>query len=320
MGSVYRGEHELMRKQVAIKVLHPEMTVLSEVVARFEREAVAAGRIEHVNVAKATDFGQLKDGSFYLVLEYVEGKNLADVVEEGPMEVERALNIASQIADALGAAHRADIVHRDLKPDNVMLVEREGEPELVKVLDFGIAKVTSADTGRTPLTRLGTVFGTPEYMAPEQAAGQRVDHRADLYTLGLVLHRMISGAVPFTGDEVSAVLMKQITQPPPPLPTHVPLVVRQLVADLLTKDPDIARGRALDGGGTVPNIAGMHRDAPGAVPVNTEEREHADPTAVDVPERTRPQTREVVARGVPVLNARDSRHAPPDRAAARLFS
>src|SRR4051794_12015020 len=142
MGAVYRAEHVHMRKAVALKVLHKEMTAFPEVVARFEREAVAAARIEHPNVVSASDFGQLEDGSFYLVLEFVEGRSLAKLVEQtGALSPERALRITRQIVEALNAAHGVGIVHRDLKPDNVMLLAKEGEPDFVKVLDFGIAKI-----------------------------------------------------------------------------------------------------------------------------------------------------------------------------------
>ncbi len=185
MGAVYCAEHVHMRKTVALKVLHREMTVLPEVVARFEQEAIAAARVEHPNVVQAKDFGRLENGAFYLVLEYVEGRILHEAMKE-PMPLDRVLSVSGQIAEALEAAHQQRIVHRDLKPDNVMLVERPGEPELVKVLDFGIAKVSVRDRGKIdrPITQMGTVFGTPEYMSPEQAAGQSVDHRGDIYGLG----------------------------------------------------------------------------------------------------------------------------------------
>jgi eukaryotic-like serine/threonine-protein kinase len=238
MGAVYCAEHVHMQKRVALKVLHREMTVLPEVVARFEQEAIAAARVEHPNVVQAKDFGRLENGAFYLVLEYVEGRILHDAMKE-PMPLERVLGISGQIAEALEAAHQQRIVHRDLKPDNVMLIERPGEPELVKVLDFGIAKVSVRDRGKTdrPITQMGTVFGTPEYMSPEQAAGQSVDQRGDIYGLGILMYEMLGNAPPFTGDEVNAVLMMHITQPPPPLPSSVPLAVRQLVSELLAKDP-----------------------------------------------------------------------------------
>jgi serine/threonine-protein kinase len=139
MGAVYEAEHTHMRKRLAVKVLHPEMSRLPEVVARFEREAMAAAHIDHPNVAAATDFGMLEDGSFFLALEFVEGESLRDILAKGRLELGRALHIVSQMGQALNRAHALGIVHRDLKPENVMLVEREGDPDFVKVLDFGIA-------------------------------------------------------------------------------------------------------------------------------------------------------------------------------------
>jgi eukaryotic-like serine/threonine-protein kinase len=246
MGTVFRAQHVHMKKTLALKVLHRELAVIEEIVARFEREAIAAGRIEHPNVARATDCGRLEDGSFFLVMEFVSGRSLSSLIGEGPLQVERALYIARQIAAAIEAAHEAGIVHRDLKPDNVQLVEREADSDAVKVLDFGIAKVELAETGRpsaggsgssSQLTRMGSVFGTPEYMAPEQAAGSVVDHRVDLYALGVITYEMLTGQAPFKGDVLS-VLTSQLTAEPPPLPDSVPPDVRALVGSLLEKEPD----------------------------------------------------------------------------------
>jgi len=239
MGTVYRARHVRMQKTVAIKILHRQLTVVDEVVKRFEREAIAASRISHPHVAAASDFGRLDDGSLFLVLEYVAGRGLGRVLaSEGPLPVERAAFIAGRIAAALAAAHAVGIVHRDLKPDNVMLLDKSGISDFVKVLDFGIAKIDSRATqAGTQLTQLGSVFGTPQYMAPEQAAGKVVDHRADLYALGLMLYEMLSGKPAFQSSEMIALLMMQMTQPPPPLPEHIPAELRELVMDLLHKEP-----------------------------------------------------------------------------------
>jgi len=238
MGAVYRAEHVHMRKAVAVKVLHREMTFLPEVVARFEREAVAAARIEHPHVAAATDFGRLDDGAFYLVLEYVEGRSLRELIDaRGALPPDLALHITRQIADALSAAHAAEIVHRDLKPDNVMLINRDGDEHFAKVLDFGIAKIETGDA-QNQLTQLGSVFGTPEYMAPEQASGLPVDARADIYTLGIILYEMLAGVTPFADDDLVVVLTRQMTLPPPPLPATLDPALVALVEQLLAKDPD----------------------------------------------------------------------------------
>jgi serine/threonine-protein kinase len=243
MGAVYRAEHVHMHKAVAIKVLHPSMTSSPEVLARFEREAVAAAKIDHPNVAHATDFGRLPDGSFYLVLEHVPGESLRDVVGRGRLEPRRALGIARQIALAIGAAHAKGIVHRDLKPENVMLVQRDGAPDFVKVLDFGIAKVepTEGDASARPLTRVGAVMGTPDYMPPEQALGQKVDLRADLYALGVILYELLAGRRPFEGGVVT-VMREHVTAPVPPLPEEIlPNVdarAQGLIRELMAKSPE----------------------------------------------------------------------------------
>lgn len=253
MGRVYLGEHVHMKKRVAIKVLRPELTRVPEVLARFEREALAAAHIEHQNVASARDFGKLPDGSVYLVLEYVEGTTLRRELKRGRFELPRALRIARQVALALGAAHALDIVHRDLKPENVMLLERGGAKDFVKVLDFGVAKVPvdMAQSEYEPvrqksedslITKAGMVFGTPDYMAPEQALGQSVDARADLYSLGVMLFELLAGQRPFKADHELGILGQQLSAAPPTLAqrapgVRVPVDIERLIAELLAREP-----------------------------------------------------------------------------------
>jgi serine/threonine-protein kinase len=243
MGKVYAAEHVLMKKRLAVKVLHRELTLVPEVVARFEREAMAAANIDHPNVAAATDFGRLADGSVFLVLEFVQGRSLREEIALGPMAVERALHIARQIGSGLRGAHLHGIVHRDLKPENIMLVEKEGDPDFVKVLDFGVAKVPIGEvpTQGTPISRAGMVFGTPEYMAPEQALGEPVDGRADLYALGVMLFEMLAGERPFLSESPVGILGQQLSQLPPRFadrigPGVVPPVVERAVHRLLARD------------------------------------------------------------------------------------
>jgi len=238
MGTVYRAEHVHMKRTVALKVLHPEIAAVTEIAARFEREAIAVGRIEHPNVAKAMDFGRLPDGSFYLVVEYVKGTSLRELIQRGPLAPPRALDIARQIAGAIKAAHEAGVVHRDLKPDNVMLGERDGVSGHVKVLDFGVAKLASDEASAgSPITRYGAIVGTFEYMAPEQGGGGAVDHRADLYALGVILYELLSGRPPFSSDEPLVMLSKHFVEPPPPLPDSVSEKTSAIVFELLAKDP-----------------------------------------------------------------------------------
>jgi serine/threonine-protein kinase len=254
MGTVYAAEHLALRKKVAIKVLHLDLLKLPNIVARFEREARATARIEHPNVTNALDFGTLPNGAMYLVLEFVEGRRLRELIAQGPLPIIRALNIGKQVASVLAAAQTLGIVHRDLKPENVILVERDNEPDFVKVLDFGIARMTSSDDddeSQQPLTKLGAVFGTPEYMAPEQALGQRVDSRADLYSLGVILFEMISGVRPYVQSGQSGILSQQITSPRPSFAERAPQLtvpkdVERVVYRLLTKGAQERYQRAAD--------------------------------------------------------------------------
>ncbi|MFO0666053.1 MAG: serine/threonine-protein kinase [Polyangiaceae bacterium] len=249
MGAVFLAEHVMMHKRVAVKVLHAEMGDRPDVVARFEREAVAASHIEHPNVAAATDFGKLPDGSFFLVLEYIEGISLRDALNQyGALPPRRALHIARQVCAALCGAHVLGIVHRDLKPENIMLVDRGDDPDFVKVLDFGIARVPMNDLASqrlqngSVLTRVGMVYGTPAYMAPEQALGEAVDARADLYSLGILLFEMLTGSRPFDAPNEVMLLAAQVTAPVPSMQERrsgitIDLRLEAFVRHLLEKSP-----------------------------------------------------------------------------------
>ena len=278
MGAVFRAEHVHMKKMVALKVLLGELARHPEVVARFEREAVAAANIEHPNIVNATDFGKLADGSFFLVMEYVPGRSLRMELGTGmALEPARAIRIARGILSAIDAAHAKNIVHRDLKPENVMLVERDGDRDFVKVLDFGIAKVDmiSSDEDQNPegkkLTRTGAVIGTPEYMAPEQALGQQVDARSDLYSLGVMLYEMLTGKPPFHGPAI-VVMRKQVLEAAPPLPAEVASAMPGIVPvleKLLQKEPQNRHQTANELRAALGAIEGAPASSP-RLPVATE--------------------------------------------------
>lgn len=226
MGTVYRGEHVAISRPVAIKVLNPVLASSEDVVARFEREARAAGALSHPNCVPVTDFGRLEEGLLYLVMELVDGRSLESLLEdEGRLPVKRALRIARQVLRGLGHAHAAAIVHRDIKPDNVMLARREDEDggEYARVVDFGIAQLTGDDSER--LTQVGMAVGTPSYLSPEQAFGGVVDHRSDLYSTTVLLFRMLAGRAPFRGETPLAVLTAHASAPIPRVADVAPDVV-----------------------------------------------------------------------------------------------
>ncbi len=220
MGVVFAARHAVIERPLAIKVLKREAMRDAATARRFVQEAKAASRIGHPNIIDVTDFGTTPDGMTYSVMEYVGGQTLGAAIREGaPLTMGRAARIAVQLARALGAAHDKGIVHRDLKPENVFLVDRDGRPDFVKIVDFGIAKVTrvgqSLDEPR--LTRVGSVFGTPEYMAPEQAAGKSdTDGRVDIYALGVILYQMVTGRLPHKGESMVRTLAMQMLDPAEP--------------------------------------------------------------------------------------------------------
>ena len=252
MGAVFRAEHLLLRKRVAIKVLHPETNDFPEHVTRFEREAMAGAHIQHPNVASATDFGRLADGSYFLVLEYIHGVTLDQLIKEGPLEAARAAGITRQIAAALDAAHLKGVIHRDVKPRNVML--EHGRSDLVKLIDFGLAKVPLDRLSGTggegepssrlhALTMSGVVFGTIAYIAPEAAYGMdAVEARSDLYAVGIILYEMLGGKHPFDAIDPTELFEQQRSATPPPLRLRspgidVPRELEAIATRLLRKDP-----------------------------------------------------------------------------------
>jgi serine/threonine protein kinase len=217
MGVVFAARHAIIERPLAIKVLKKEVARDTATVKRFVQEAKAASRIGHPNIVDVTDFGATPDGLTYSVMEYVDGVTLSAAIRKSaPFKLARALPIAAQIARALGAAHAKGIVHRDLKPENVFLVNRDGRHDFVKIVDFGIAKVTPVDgpSDGPRLTRAGAVFGTPEYMAPEQAAGRNdTDGRVDVYALGIIMYEMVTGKVPHKADSMVRTLAMQMLDP-----------------------------------------------------------------------------------------------------------
>jgi tRNA A-37 threonylcarbamoyl transferase component Bud32 len=243
MGVVYLARHKVIDKRVAVKVLRADMAKDKEVLDRFVQEARAASSIGNPHIVDISDFGELPDGSTYFVMEYLEGTPLSQLSENGTLvtDVDRACRIAAQLAEGLAGAHAREIVHRDLKPENVFLVPRGNDKDFVKILDFGIAKVSNA--GITKLTRAGTVFGTPHYMSPEQAAGAPIDHRADIYALGVILYELVAGALPFTADNFMGILTQHMYKAPVPIRALVsapdcPPGVEAIVLKCLSKKPE----------------------------------------------------------------------------------
>jgi serine/threonine-protein kinase len=244
MGTVYRATHLLIDRPVAVKVLNQRFVEDEAAQTRFRREARAAGRLQHQNVAAVTDFGQTADGLVYIVMELLEGQNLREVLAlEAPLDIARAVSLMLQISAAVAAAHEAGIIHRDLKPGNIYIAQRRSSPPVVKVLDFGIAKLAAdavEDHETHALTQTGVMIGTPRYMSPEQCDGAKLTPAADVYSLGIILYELLTGTTPFTGTSPLAVAVQHSSkqpQRPRELRATIPVALEELVLRALAKNP-----------------------------------------------------------------------------------
>jgi serine/threonine protein kinase len=248
MGTVYRAKQTTVDRDVAIKVLHPELVKNPDAVRRFQREAKVSSSLEHPNVVRVFLFGQLPDGSLYIVMQYLDGRPLSTVIrDDGALSLSRALHIACQICDGVGDAHNHRVVHRDVKPENVFLVERGGDPDFVKVLDFGVARFAEGE--QTVATQSGLIFGTARYISPEGAAGETTDARSDVYSIAVLTYQLLCGETPFDSKSPVSLLMKHIHDPAPDLRkrrngSHVPSRVADLVMRSLSKNPELRPGDA----------------------------------------------------------------------------
>ena len=243
MGTVYLAEHETLPRRFAIKILKTEYLTNELFVERFRREAIASSRVVHPNVVYITDFGRLPEGNFYIVMEFLEGTGLDSLLEaQGRIPLTRALPILIQLADALDHAHKMGVVHRDLKAENVLLVEERNRVDVVKILDFGIARLLVPDCTNSRITSHGQVFGTPEYMSPEQASDKNLDGRSDIYSLGVLAFELVTGQPPFLSPNPADVLHAHLSQMPPPPSSmvpdfHVPRIFDGVVLKCLAKKP-----------------------------------------------------------------------------------
>src|SRR5688572_17731971 len=236
MATVYRARNRITEKMVAVKIMNPLLASDAIVRERFRREAKSAQKLAHPNIIEIYDQGDTEDGTAYIVMELLDGESLASVVQRGRVDVDRAIHIAIQIARGVARAHDLEIIHRDIKPENIFITRRSDGSDLVKVLDFGIAK--SRQDSR--LTGQGELFGTPQYMAPERIMGKDTGGSSDIYALGVVFFEMLTGELPFNAPDVATFFVKHMEEPPPPvrsLNSRVPPALDDLVRRMLAKTP-----------------------------------------------------------------------------------
>jgi serine/threonine-protein kinase len=280
MGAVYKALQPAMNRMVGVKILHPKLANRKDLVSRFRREARAMSHLSHPNTVKVFLYGELEDGSLYIVMEFLEGKNLNQSVRgEGPFPVERALPILIQVCGALDEAHRQGIIHRDLKPENIFLCQQGGIRDYPKVLDFGLAKVTEREMrpGSVILTQEGMVFGTPEFMSPEQAQGKVLTAGSDIYSLAVILYEVLTGKLPFEARTAMEYIQAHVTAPPIPIADRAPgrnfpPLLWQVLERALRKRPEerfasaadfaTAMQAVLNGATTLPTNLGTGAPAP----------------------------------------------------------
>jgi serine/threonine-protein kinase len=322
MGAVYLAENKSIDQRIAVKVLHEHSAQSDELVKRFNREAKALCRLTHPNITRVFVFGTTDDGVIYLAMEFVEGKPLRDLIErDGRVDELRAINILRQTLHALAEAHELGIVHRDLKPDNIMLTNFRGVKEFVKVLDFGIAKVKEQDGTQQKLTQAGVVYGTPEYLSPEQAQAKELDGRSDIYSMGCILYEMVTGHVPFQSNTAVAILASHVYDKPKP-PSQVAAAkvssrMERIILKAMEKDPAKRYQTAME---FLADLEGLEAELTGNSATRTTVLDAAQISLILEVSRAQQQKREAPApaRPTPGPDAPTVRNEPLVQAAAPM--